>query len=370
MGALENRVRGTAPESASTGPITREELQLASRNHAAPLESLRWPITPPGMHYLLVHFDVPQLDPFDWRLSVGGAVGIRLKLTLGELMVRPSRTITVTMECAGNGRSRLDPRPISQPWDLGAFGTAEWTGTPLAPLLAEAELADDAVELVFTGADQGVQGGVAQHYQRSLSIDDALGNDVLLAYEMNGRPLPPAHGFPLRLLVPGWYGMASVKWLRSIEAVRTPFLGYQQAIAYRYQHDDGDPGTPVQRIRVRSLLAPPGVPDFLTRNRLLEAGPVMLRGRAWSGSAPVARVDVAVDGGWARAQLEPSIGPRAWHGFSFPWVATPGVHSLACRAWDASGASQPLEPEWNAQGMGNTAVQRFDVEVVAAGSLG
>ncbi|WP_427018991.1 sulfite oxidase [Pseudarthrobacter sp. P1] len=343
--------------------ITRDELQLASRNHAAPLEALRWPVTPPGMHYLLIHFDVPQLDPEAWRLRVHGAVGHELELDLAELASRPRRSLTVTLECAGNGRSRLDPRPLSQPWDLGAFGTAAWTGTPLGPLLAEASLDPDAVELVFTGADHGVQGGVEQDYARSLSVADACADDVLLAYEMDGRPLAPQHGYPLRLLVPGWYGMASVKWLASIEAVRTPFAGYQQAVAYHYQHDAADAGTPVSRIRVRSLLVPPGMPDFMTRQRLLAAGPVLLRGRAWSGTGPVVRVDVGIDGIWSPAQLEPAAGPQAWQEFSCVWVAAPGTHRVACRAWDAAGSVQPLEPEWNYQGMGNNAVQAFDVEV-------
>jgi DMSO/TMAO reductase YedYZ molybdopterin-dependent catalytic subunit len=315
------------------------------------------------MHYVLTHFDVPEIDPVSWRLTIGGAVEHPLTLTLSDLQRKPRRTLTVTLECAGNGRSRLDPRPVSQPWDLGAFGTAEWTGTPLAPLLAEAGLSPDAVEVVFEGEDRGVQEGVEHQYARSLAVADAMSDDVLLAYEMDGRPLPPQHGFPVRLLVPGWYGMASVKWLRSISASTEPFAGYQQAIAYRYQQDADDGGTPVSRIRVRSLMVPPGIPDFLTRRRIVDAGPTMLRGRAWSGDGRIARVEVAVDGVWADAHLDASVGAFAWVEWSFPWVATPGVHTLAVRATDSSGAVQPLETPWNLRGMGNNSVQVVEAEV-------
>jgi DMSO/TMAO reductase YedYZ molybdopterin-dependent catalytic subunit len=347
----------------TSGPITRDELQLASRNHALPLEMLRWPITPVGMHYLLIHFDVPLIDPVKWRLRIAGLVDHPHELTLPELKHRERRTLPVTMECAGNGRSRLDPRPMSQPWDLGGVGTAEWTGTPLAPILRESGMAPDAVELVFTGADRGVQAGVEHQYARSLSVKDAMNDDVLLAYEVNGQPLPPQHGYPLRLLVPGWYGMTSVKWLESIEAVAKPFEGFQQATAYRYQQGPDDPGTPVQRTKVRSLMVPPGIPDFLTRKRILPPGPVLLQGRAWAGTNPVDTVEVCVDGVWAEAHLEPSVGAYAWRAWTFPWIADVGEHELACRATDSAGTIQPDQADWNYQGMGNNSVQRLQVTV-------
>ncbi len=205
-----------APSAAPTdGPLTFEELQLAGRNRGMPLEALRYDVTPTGLHYLLVHFDIPAVDPNDWRLQVGGLVDRQLDLSLDDLRSRPRRTIPVTLECAGNGRARLRPRPLSNPWLFEAIGTAEWGGTPLAPILDEAGIRDDAVELVFTGADRGVQGGVVHDYERSLSLAEARRAEVLLVDEMNGAPLQPQHGFPLRLLVPGWYGMTSVKWLNA-----------------------------------------------------------------------------------------------------------------------------------------------------------
>ena len=165
----------------------------------------------------------------------------------------------MTLECAGNGRALLaGARPVSQPWFFEAVGTAAWRGTPLAQLLEEAGVANGAREVVFTGLDRGVEGGVEQSFERSLSLDEALGGDLLLAYEMNGAPLLPQHGFPLRLVVPGWYGMTHVKWLTRITVVDEPFTGYQQTHAYVMRRGDDDPGEPLTRIYPRALMIPPG----------------------------------------------------------------------------------------------------------------
>jgi DMSO/TMAO reductase YedYZ molybdopterin-dependent catalytic subunit len=345
--------------------ITMEELQLAARNHGMPLEALRYDITPVGLHYLLIHFDIPQADERAWRLEVGGRVRTPLALTMEELRRRPAATVPVTLECAGNGRARLEPRPISQPWLEEAVGTAEWTGTPLAPLLEEAGVAADAVEAVFGGADRGVQGGLEHDYERSLPLQDALRQEVLLAYQVNGRPLPPQHGYPLRLVVPGWYGMASVKWLRRITVVAEPFGGYQQTGSYLIHANEEDPGVPVTRIEPRSLLEPPGIPEFESRSRFLRPGSHVLRGRAWSGRAPIARVEVSTDGGrsWRDAGLGEQRSRWAWVGWSLPWEATLGEHLLCSRATDQAGNTQPLEQPWNTGGYANNAVQRVPVTV-------
>ena len=345
------------------GPLTLDELQLAARNKGMPLEALRYDVTPSGLHYLLVHFDIPAIDPAEWRLEVGGNVERRLELRLEDIHSRPRRTIPVTLECAGNGRARLTPRPISQPWLNEAVGTAEWTGTPLAGVLEEAGLRTGSLEVVFTGADHGVEKGYEHDYARSLTLAEAMRPEVLLAYEMNGRPLEPQHGFPLRLLVPGWYGMTHVKWLVRIEAVTQPFEGYQQNVAYRYKSGPDDPGTPVSRIRPRALLIPPGFPDFLTRRRIVERGRLTLRGRAWSGMAPVSKVEVGVDGQWMEASLGTPLGPFAWRAWTREWEATPGAHVLRCRAADEGGNVQPSEPPWNYQGMGNNLIQEVLVMV-------
>jgi len=328
-----------------------------------PLEGLRYDVTPVGMHYLLIHFDVPEADASSWRLEVGGRVRRPTALSMDEIERRPVVTMPVTMECAGNGRALLSPRPISQPWLSEAIGTAEWTGTPVAPILEEAGLEDDAVELVFAGADRGVQGGVEHDYERSLSVADAMRGEVLLAYAVNGQPLPPQHGFPLRLIVPGWYGMTSVKWLTRITAVAEPFDGFQMD-AYRLRQRSDEPGVPVTRMRPRALMVPPGMPEFLTRDRIVEPGLHRIGGRAWSGWGPVTRVEVAVDGGpWREASLGAAAGPHAWTSWSFPWDAEPGEHVLACRATDAEGNTQPDEQPWNHHGFQNNMVQRVSVTV-------
>lgn len=343
--------------------VTEEELALAARNHGMPLECLRYDVTPLGMHYLLIHFDVPEADARTWRVRVRGNVATELELTLDDIRSRPARTVPVTLECAGNGRARLEPRPLSQPWLLEAVGTAHWTGASLADVLSEAGIEDGSLEVVFTGADRGIQGEVEQSYQRSLSVADAMRPEVLLCYEMNGQPLLPQHGFPLRLLVPGWYGMTSVKWLTDIEVSTEAFTGYQQAESYRYQQDEDDPGEPVDRIRVRALMVPPGIPDFFTRHRLVDHGTAVLQGRAWCGSAPVTKVEVGVDSVWGEAELDEPLGEFAWRGWTYRWEAEPGEHTLACRATDADGNTQPTTQPWNLQGMGNNLVQEVPVTV-------
>lgn len=273
------------PLGPTDGPLSFEELQLAFRNRGMPLEALRYDLTPTGLHYLVIHWDIPDVDVSSWRLEVGGRVRRRLELSLADIGARAARTLPVTLECAGNGRARLTPRPLSVPWLSEAVGTAEWTGTPLWPVLEEAE------------------------------------------------------------------------------AVREPFEGFQQAVAYRYQRDADDPGEPVSRIRVRALMIPPGVPDFYSRTRFVEPGTVPLAGRAWSGDGPIERVEVGLDGAWSTAQMGPAVGEFAWHSWSFEWDATTGDHELACRATDAAGNVQPVEQPWNYQGMGNNLVQTVAVTV-------
>jgi DMSO/TMAO reductase YedYZ molybdopterin-dependent catalytic subunit len=355
----------SAPAGTATGGLTQDELRLAARNHGLPLEALRHELTPAGLHYLLIHYDIPAVDPDTWRLEIGGAVERPLSLSLPELRERPAVTRAVTLECAGNGRARLEPRPISQPWLTEAIGTAEWTGVALGPLLEEAGLRDDAVEVLFTGLDRGIEGGVEQDYERSLPVAEALGADALLAYEMGGAPLPPQHGYPLRLVIAGWYGMAHVKWLRSITALTEPFEGYQQAVGYRMYDADGNAGAPVTRMMPRALTIPPGIPDFLTRARVLDAGPCRLEGRAWSGWAPVQRVEVSVDGGesWADARLGPELDQRAWRGWAWEWDAEPGEYVISARATDAAGNVQPVDAPWNLKGYANNEVERIPVTV-------
>jgi sulfane dehydrogenase subunit SoxC len=349
--------------------ITPAELRLATRNHGLPLEALAYDVTPAGLHYLLVHYDIPVVDAAAWRLRVDGSVRGELSLSLEELRARPATTLAVTLECAGNGRSLLSPRPLSQPWLLEAVGNAEWTGTPLSGVLEDAGLDDGAVEVVFRGLDRGIEGEVEQQYERSLPVADALREEVLLAYAMNGDPLPPQHGFPLRLVVPGWYGMTSVKWLERITVLDRPFEGYQQARGYRLRQTPEEEGEPVSRMVPRSLMVPPGIPDFATRERTVSPGPCRLTGRAWSGFGSVERVEISSDGGasWADARLGPQASAWAWRAWEYDWEARdPGIHELCSRATDSAGNTQPLHAAWNLGGYANNEVQRVPVLVAEA----
>ena len=344
--------------------ISIEELQLAARNHGMPLEALRYPITPVGLHYLLIHYDIPFADAESWTVTLGGLVERPLTLSLDEVKALPAEELAVTMECAGNGRALLDPHVVSQPWILEAVGTARWGGTPLRPLLEEAGLRDGAVEVLFTGADHGREGDIDQQFQRSLSLEDALGSDALLVYEMNSAPLPPQHGFPLRLVVPGWYGMTSVKWLTRIDVLDEPFSGYQQAQSYRLRRHEDEVGDPLSRMFPRSLMVPPGRPEFFTRERIVD-GPCVLAGRAWSGRGEIVSVEVSADGGesWNDAELGEQVGRWAWRGWSYRWEPEPGSYELCCRARDSAGNEQPAEPAWNLGGYVNNSIQRIPVTV-------
>jgi sulfane dehydrogenase subunit SoxC len=354
------------PTLSDSTSVTLEELQLATRNHGMPLEALRYPVTPVGLHYLLTHYDIPSVDIAGWRLRVGGLIRRELALSLDDIRARPSVRVRVTMECAGNGRALLGPRRLSQPWLVEAVGTGEWGGTPLRPLLEEAGLDDAAVEVLFSGLDRGVEGEVEQSFERSLPVSEALRDELLLAYELNEQPLPPQHGFPLRLVVPGWYGMASVKWLDRITVLDRPFDGYQQRRTYRLRQDEEEEGEPLTRMCPRALMVPPGVPEFLTRERLIELGTCQIEGRAWSGWGPVTRVAVSTDGGesWDDAEVDSPATHWSWSAWRYVWAPeAPGHYELACRASDAAGNEQPVDPPWNLGGYANNAVQRVAVTV-------
>ena len=297
-------------------------------------------LTPAGLRFVRCNFGVPQLAE-EHRVELAGELAAPGRLSLRELRERPPVTVTVVTECAGNGRSRLRPPVPGEPWGDGAVSAAQWTGVPLRSAL---QLKDTAVEVVFTGADGG-------RFQRSLPREVAMDPGTLLAWEMNGEPIPPRFGGPLRLVVPGWYGMASVKWVARIEAVARPFAGTFQTERYVY-----GPGQPVTRLRVKSMFT--GVPSPL------RAGlPARLTGLAWGGEG-VARVEVAVMGEWREARLVGPVLPQAWRRFELHWTPpAPGSWQLSCRAADGRGETQPAIPEWNPRGYGVNGVQTIEVEV-------
>jgi hypothetical protein len=261
--------------------LAREELALAYRNRAA-ARRLAYDVAPVGS---ITRSATSTCRGSTRRVPACGERARRASTLARACDIRrlPARTLRVTMECAGNGRGLMSPRYPSMPWLYEGVSTAEWTGAPLRHVLEEAGLEPDAVDIAFLGADRGFDRGVEHDYGRSLKPGDALAEDVLLAYAMNGAPLLPQHGFPLRLVVPGWFGMASVKWLAGSRR-RSRVDGFQQAVGYHYRRFAGDPGVPITHAKVKSLIVPPGIPDWYTRRRLVERGTVALGGRAWSGA--------------------------------------------------------------------------------------
>ena len=365
---MTERAQDQAPLG-TRGVYAESELRCATRNHGMLLEALRHPVTPAGLHYLLIHFDIPAVDVDTWTLEVGGLVESPLSLSLADLRALPQEERVVTMECAGNGRIGFDPRAISQPWVQEAVGTARWGGVPLSALLRRAGVRASAVEAVFSGLDRGIDAGVDHHFERSLAMDVATSAEPLIAISMNGAPLPPQHGAPARLVVPGWYGMTNVKWLSRISVTDVPFEGFQQAVAYRIRHTESEQGEAITRMLPRALMIPPGIPDAGTRERTV-LGACLLAGRAWSGRGAIEGVEVSTDGGasWQPATLDRSAsdGHTRWCGWEYRWERpAPGEHVVMARARDSAGNVQPLEPDWNLDGYLNNAVQRVNVTVRA-----
>jgi len=345
------------------GRYTQEELALASRNSGMPLEALRYDVTPAGLHYLLIHFDIPAADAATWRLQIEGLVSQPRSFSLAELQRMPERTVRVTMECAGNGRGQTSPRYPSMPWLEEGVSTADWTGVPLLVLLNEVQMKRSVKEVVFHGADRGIDRGIEHTFSRSLVPAEAMRDTVLVAYAMNGQPLLPQHGAPLRLVVPDWYGMASVKWLERIEVIDHAFEGVQQTGSYHFRAAADEKGVPCTRMRVNCRMAPPGIPDYYGRRRTVDAGWVEILGRAWSGEAPIRRVEFAVDGTWQDALIDAATGGHAWRRWSVRWNAPRGAYELRCRATDETGSVQPLAPPRDVTGFGNNAAQRVEVTV-------
>src|SRR5687767_8666814 len=326
-------------------------------------------VTPAPSFYVRSNFAVPEVDPAAFRLRVEGAVSKRLELSLDELKALGPRTIATVMECAGNNRLQLAPLPSGEPWHAGAVSAGEWTGVPLRPVLERAGVKDGVIEILFEGADHGKpkDGPGDIPFARSLPLEKALHEDTLLVYALNGEPLPRDHGAPLRLVVPQWYGMASVKWLHRIEAITEPFTGYYQKNRYIYALAGGAAPTPVTTMRVKSLIVTPD------EGATIAQGSYLVRGKAWSGEGEVVKVEVAVDGGddWREAKLlrvpgqsgasglaASGGGAHTWRAWEYEWVAdVAGRRALRSRATDSKGNVQPEAPTWNKYGYGNNAVR-------------
>ena len=328
-------------------------------NAEAPLSDLDGGLVANDRFYIRCNFSVPQLDAESWRLEVAGAFERPRTWTLDELGTLPRLERTVTLECAGNGRTLMSPTPSGTPWGLGAVGTAGFGGVRLADVLAASGLQPAAKELVFTGADGGKvepEGRIA--YEFNMDLPTAVIAEPILAWTMGGEPLAPEHGFPVRLVVPGQYGMRSVKWLTRITAVEQPFLGhFPRKYRYRGEHGVVD-DSPVGAIRVRSLITSPADGQHLIRE------PIEIRGIAWAGIQPVTSVEVNAGGSWQPAEPGAPVdgsGPVPW---TLDWIPSgKGSHTLAVRATTAGGDSQPESPIWNEGGYGNNVIHRITVEV-------
>lgn len=325
-------------------------------------------VMPTERFYVRNHFPVPQLDPRSWRLTIRGLVGRVVRLGLQDVLSMPSHSEVVTLECAGNGRSFLNPRVDGEQWELGAVSTAEWTGAPLVRVLDLAGVQSAATSLIFRGADAGRVNGKANpiHFDRSLSLDQVRESGAFLAYAMNGEPLPLRHGAPLRLIVPGWYGVASVKWLTDTEVVDHPFCGYFQTEKYVYERDGGAGRMvtePVGLMRVRALITEPQPDQFVA------PGALAIRGLAWSGVAPVAGVDVRIgDGPWQPARLLGDGSRSRWQRWELiTRIPDPGRVTIKARATDEAGRTQPETPEWNRLGYGANAIQQIAIQSTQGG---
>jgi DMSO/TMAO reductase YedYZ molybdopterin-dependent catalytic subunit len=317
-------------------------------NLEMPFGTLDGPITPNEKFYVRSHFPVPQIDLASWRLQIEGAVEQGIELSYDDLLARPLKTVPATMECAGNSRIFLQPKVKGVQWEMGAVGNAEWTGISLGELLREARCTAQACEVILEGADSGAipepprpAGKIP--YARSLSLGKAL-HDVLLALRMNDEPLSPTHGFPLRAIVPGWYGMAAVKWLRRIIVTEQPFHGYYQTVDYTFweRGAGGARIVPITEMLVKAAIARPG------SHEIIAAGSnYRVSGAAWTADAEIVRVEISVDAGrtWMDGSLGENPPPNCWRLWHYDWRApsVPGSCSLLARATDSRGRAQPME---------------------------
>jgi len=335
----------SADNHSSGGLIVREQEPL---NLEMPFSSLDGFITPNESFYVRCHFPVPEISANGWRLKIEGDVETPYQLSYDELREMESRTIAATLECAGNNRIFLEPKVKGVQWALGAVGNASWTGVPLAAVLEGAKPKAGAIEVILEGADEGVvdktptpSGKIS--YCRSLPLSKAREN-VLLAYEMNGEKLSATHGFPLRAIVPGWYAMASVKWLRRIVVTDKPFNGFYQSLDYTYWDRSGALPTlaPLREQQTKAEIARPEPGETIAANTNYR-----IHGAAWSGTGEITRVEISLDAGqsWKDARLVGDAVKNAWRLWEYEWQtpATAGRVTIMARATDSRGGTQAAE---------------------------
>lgn len=341
-------------------------------NAESGLAALAEPLTPTDAFYVRAHGHVPDIDPQAWRLRVTGAVQRELGLSLTTLReALPEREVTATLQCAGNRRAGLiaiRDIPGEAPWGPGATGTATWTGVALADVLSIAGPLPGATHVGFVGADLSPEAKPAQLFGGSIPLEKASRPEVLIAWAMNGEPLPPVHGAPVRVVVPGYIGARSVKWLEQIEVRSAPWPGYFQEVVYRLLPTDGTPGAgigmPLGLVALNCDVVMPA------DGETVPAGPLEVRGYAFAGGERyVSRVDVSLDGGatWSLTELLDDLGPWAWRHWRIMVDLAPGDHEIVVRAWDSSAATQPESeaPLWNPKGYVNNARPRVRLRAIA-----
>jgi DMSO/TMAO reductase YedYZ molybdopterin-dependent catalytic subunit len=332
-------------------------------NSETPLEQVPSWVTPNRLFFVRNHFDPPAVaDARAWELKLEGLVTRPLRWTLAQLEAMPQHSVFATVECAGNGRSFLKEKAAGVQWGAGAIGHAEWTGVRLRDLLEPAGIKASATEIIFEGADRGEEGGKTMNFSRSLPLAKALHPDTLIALRMNGEALEPNHGAPLRLFVPGWYGVASVKWLRTMRVTDQPYQGYFQTTKYSIIR--GGRRQPLGPGSVKSeLLSPaPGAE--------VGTGTVRIAGVAWAGEAGVSRVDVSTDGGrtWQAAHLTGIDQPYSWRQWEALWTVTaPGEYDLVTRAHSSRGEAQPFDYDQDNLGYLINVVRPVSVRVKTEG---
>lgn len=329
----------------SGGKIVRSEEPL---NLEMPFEKLDGFITPTESFYVRTHFPIPQIDKNKWRLRVEGEVEKALELSYDELLKLGFDTVPVTLECAGNNRNFLEPQVKGVQWGLGAVGNATWTGVPLSILLERAGVKPTACEVILEGADEGPledpkapRGNV--RFARSIPLAKARA-DVLLAHKMNDVDLKAEHGFPVRAVVPGWYAVASIKWLQRVIVTDRSFAGYYQTIDYAFWKRDGENAelVPLREMQTKAEIAWPTANEIVPANSTAR-----VRGAAWTGEGEITKVELSTNGGasWGNANLIDQAAPNAWRLWEFEWrtPAKAGKQTLVARATDSRGRTQPVK---------------------------
>ena len=350
-----------------TDLITVSEVPLCQEADFTEMDSL---ITPTDGFYVRSHFSaVPDIDVSSWRLKVKGETANSIELTIGDIKSMPSRELLATMECAGNSRIYVNPPAEGLRFGHGAISTAQWRGVSLSEVLGKAGLLENATEVVFQGADIGqeIDDEVSfdLNYSRSLPLAKALDPDTLLVYEMNGSPLTASHGYPLRLLVPSWYGMASVKWLMEIDVTDKPFDGFFQSRRYvmvNQGKDVREEKEPVTTVKVKCLINTP------TQGQIVKGSIITIEGLAWSGEGIIEKVELSCDGGvtWCSAHLGDDNGPHAWRKWKLACEPeTTGHLILMARASDSAGNTQPESIRWNYRGYANNSIHSLSIQVVS-----